>query len=37
MAVSLLIVLGWSRAPGINGAALFGFLGAIGVFLILVA
>ncbi|MBV9230807.1 MAG: APC family permease [Chloroflexi bacterium] len=37
MIISLLIVLGWSRAPGINGAALFGFLGTIGVFLILVA
>ena len=37
MVVAFAIVLGWSRAPGINGAALFGYLDTIGVFLILVA
>jgi len=37
MLITLAVVLGWSRAPGINGASLFGFLGTIGVFLILVA
>jgi amino acid transporter len=37
MILTFVIVLGWSRAPGINGASLFGFLGTIGVFLILVA
>jgi amino acid transporter len=37
MIVSLAIVLLWGLAPGINGAALFGYLGTIGVFLILVA
>lgn len=37
MVLTFLIVLGWSRAPGINGASLFGYLGTIGVFLILVA
>jgi amino acid transporter len=37
MIITFAIVLGWSRAPGINGASLFGFLGTIGVFLILVA
>ncbi len=37
MVVTFAVVLGWSRAPGINGAALFGYLGTIGVFLILVA
>src|SRR5215467_6184407 len=37
MIVTFAIVLGWSRAPGINGASLFGFLGTIGVFLILIA
>lgn len=33
MVLTFLIVLGWSRAPGINGAALFGYLGTIGVLL----
>ncbi len=37
MVIALAILLGWSQAPGINGAALFGYLGTIGVFLILVA
>lgn len=37
MIITYAVVLGWSRAPGINGASLFGFLGTIGVFLILVA
>ncbi len=37
MVIAFAIDLGWSRAPGINGASLFGFLGTIGVFLILVA
>jgi amino acid transporter len=37
MILTFIIVLGWSRAPGINGASLFGYLGTIGVFLILVA
>lgn len=37
MIITFAVVLIWSRAPGINGAALFGFLGTIGVFLILVA
>ncbi len=37
MIIAFAVVLGWSRAPGINGASLFGFLGTIGVFLILVA
>jgi amino acid transporter len=27
----------WSRAPGVNGAVLFGYLGTIGVFTLLVA
>jgi amino acid transporter len=37
MLLTFAVVLGWSRAPGVNGASLFGFLGTIGVFLILVA
>lgn len=37
MIITFAVVLGWSRAPGVNGASLFGFLGTIGVFLILVA
>ena len=37
MILTFLIVIIWSRAPGINGASLFGYLGTIGVFLILVA
>ncbi len=37
MVITFALVLGWSRAPGINGAVLFGYLGTIGVFLILVA
>lgn len=37
MILTYLIVIIWSRAPGINGASLFGYLGTIGVFLILVA
>jgi amino acid transporter len=37
MIVGFIIVLAWSLAPGINGASLFGYLGTIGVFLILVA
>lgn len=37
MVIALAIVFVWSFAPGINGAALFGYLGSIGVFLILVA
>ncbi len=37
MVIAFVILLGWSRVPGINGAALFGYLGTIGVFLILVA
>jgi amino acid transporter len=37
MIITFIVVLAWSRAPGINGAALFGYLGTIGVFLILVA
>jgi amino acid transporter len=37
MIITFAIVLRWSRAPGINRASLFGFLGTIGVFLILVA
>jgi len=37
MLLTFAIVLAWSRAPGITGASLFGFLGTIGVFLILVA
>jgi len=37
MILTFIIILGWSRAPGINGASLFGYLGTIGVFLILVA
>src|SRR5712692_11291876 len=37
MILTFIVVLVWSRAPGINGASLFGYLGTIGVFLILVA
>jgi amino acid transporter len=37
MIITFAVVLGWSRAPGINGALIFGYLGTIGVFLILVA
>lgn len=37
MLLTFAVILGWSRAPGVNGATLFGFLGTIGVFLILVA
>ena len=37
MILTFIVVLGWSRAPGINGASLFGYLGTIGVFLILIA
>jgi amino acid transporter len=37
MIITFLVVIIWSRAPGINGASLFGYLGTIGVFLILVA
>jgi amino acid transporter len=37
MIIAYAVILLWSRTPGINGAALFGFLGTIGVFLILVA
>jgi amino acid transporter len=37
MILTFATILIWSRAPGINGASLFGYLGAIGVFLILVA
>ncbi len=37
MIITFAVVLGWSRVPGINGASLFGYLGTIGVFLILVA
>jgi amino acid transporter len=37
MVIALAIVLVWSRAPGMNGATLFGYLGTIGVLLILVA
>jgi amino acid transporter len=37
MLLTFAVVLTWSRAPGVNGASLFGFLGTIGVFLILVA
>jgi len=37
MVLAFAIVLGWSRAPNVNGATLFGYLGTIGVFLILVA
>jgi amino acid transporter len=37
MLLTFVVLLGWSRAPGVNGASLFGFLGTIGVFLILVA
>src|SRR5579883_769364 len=37
MIITFAVVLGWSRAPGVNGASLFGFLGTIGVFLILIA
>jgi amino acid transporter len=37
MLLTFAVVLAWSRAPGVNGAAIFGFLGTIGVFLILVA
>jgi len=36
-AITLIVVLVWGRFPGINGASLFGYLGTIGVFLILVA
>jgi amino acid transporter len=37
MVIAFAVVLLWSQAPGITGAALFGYLGSIGVFLILVA
>lgn len=37
MIITLIVVLVWGRFPGINGASLFGYLGTIGVFLILVA
>jgi amino acid transporter len=37
MIFTFAVILLWSRAPGINGATLFGYLGTIGVFLILVA
>lgn len=37
MLLTFAVVPGWSRAPGVNGATLFGFLGTTGVLLILVA
>ncbi len=37
MIITLIVVLVWGLFPGINGASLFGYLGTIGVFLILVA
>ncbi|QBD80747.1 APC family permease [Ktedonosporobacter rubrisoli] len=37
MVIAFAVVLVWSTAPEINGATLFGYLGSIGVFLILVA
>lgn len=37
MIVTFVVDILWSFAPGINGASLFGYLGTIGVFLILVA
>jgi amino acid transporter len=37
MIFTFAVILLWSRAPGINGATLFGYLGTIGVSLILVA
>jgi amino acid transporter len=37
MILAFLVDIIWGLAPGINGASLFGYLGTIGVFLILVA
>ena len=37
MVIALAIDIVWGRFPGTNGAALFGYLGTIGVFLLLIA